>query len=151
MGGQVYGAGLQIQDDGTVIVNSPAVLNFSGDVVLTETSDHVVKITFTGATGVLANYGKNYITTLTQTGTSAPTVATPFVNQLSAAIVWTYVSSCIYDGTLANAFKTDGSTKCTIPDMTDIVSFEAIDANRVRLTVNADGVLTSRRIEINTL
>jgi len=47
---------------------------------------------------------KSYVAVLNQTGTSAP-VATVLENSLSGTIVWSYVSTGIYDATLAGAFN----------------------------------------------
>lgn len=47
---------------------------------------------------------KEYRAVASQTGTSAPTVATPVKNSLSGAIVYTRSSTGIYVGTLAGAF-----------------------------------------------
>jgi hypothetical protein len=51
--------------------------------------------------------GKTYKAILNQTGTSAPTVTTLILNELSAAIVWAYTSEGVYTGTLVGAFTSD--------------------------------------------
>ena len=96
--------------------------------------------------------GRKYIATLFQTGTDDPiaTLLTPSTGGLSG-IVWTRVEPRKYNGTLADAFTTDGSTELVMKDTTGLVSFEVADVNTVTIEMEDDEMLCNRKIEITVL
>jgi hypothetical protein len=112
-----------------------------------EKSDYVVNNLSTSAA---IGYTKFYATNLTQVGTNAPIAIPVFTNTYRAPIVWTRASARHYIGTLAGAFRTDGGTKIDFANVTDIIGWSILDADRIEVETNADSVLSSRWIGIKT-
>lgn len=100
---------------------------------------------------------KSYVVTISQGGTSNPTV-TVFENQLSGAIVWARGSTGSYTGTLTGAFtasKTyfDISNNAATGASPNYFIINRIDANTVNLqssvgSVATDGILNNMSLEI---
>lgn len=93
---------------------------------------------------------KSYVVLMSQTGTSNPTVKV-LLNELSAAIVWTYGSAGNYVGTLTGAFTVDKTflspdifQQYTGSDFTNII-FSRLSANQILIvtTIGPNGAPVS--------
>lgn len=97
---------------------------------------------------------ETYRALLTQTGTAAP-VATVLENDLSAAIVWAYVSPGVYTGTLAGAFPATSFVTIFNNSLDEDVSMRLVrtSANVITLSTSdtglaANSLLSSTPIQI---
>lgn len=100
---------------------------------------------------------KSYVALMSQTGTSAPTVKV-LLNELSAAIVWTYGSAGNYVGTLTGAFTLDKTflppdifQQYNAADFTNVI-FSRLSANQILIvtTIGPNGAgVSSNGVIVN--
>lgn len=98
-----------------------------------------------------------YDALLTQAGTNAP-VATVLANNLGGDVVWSYVTTGGYAGTLAGAFPENKTAMLAMPNFADSpahIQAGRTDGNTVELSTvglttgeAADGLLTGAYVRI---
>jgi hypothetical protein len=110
---------------------------------------HIVAESFQG-------YGaKQYAALLTQATTAAPTAAVLF-NSFSADLVWSYVTTGNYTGTLTGAFTSNKTGVVVQPDIGTVgahVQASRADADTVNIrtqvgSTNTDGLLTGAFVQV---
>ena len=131
--GVVIGDGQTLSDDGMVVSNLTVTGSINGDVVVPY---------------------KKYIATISQTGTSAPTVTV--LENTIGDIVWTRTTNGDYRGTLTGAFPIDKTYLMLSNTDQCQVLVRWLGANQIMIrtfdfSVNyLDGLLTYNTIEIRT-
>jgi hypothetical protein len=97
-------------------------------------------------TGAKVNPFKRYLSSITQTSTSAPTVNYSY-SELTSTITWTYISTGIYEATLSSAELTLNKTFLQISLGSGTIGFYSIfrtSTTKFRVsTYSSLGVLTN--------